>query len=159
MAQTSVRMADFPTPEIVQWAFKSRLDNIQAAMLNVKWKYYSQMLERRKQIADMYIAGLKNTPLKLPEYGEGDVIQEFIVRIGTDEERQRFKAFMDEKGIELLIRETTPNHKVKDLGLDYFNLPVTENISTDACRLPCYPELTDEEIKYICESINEFYKK
>lgn len=159
MAQTSVRMVDFPTPEIVQWAFKSRLDNIQAAMLNVKWKYYPQMLARRKEIADMYLEGLKNTPLKLPEYGDEDVIQEFIIRIGTDEERKKFKEFMDSKGIELLIRETTPNHKVKDLGLSHFDLPITESISTDSCRLPCYPELTNEEINYICESINEFYSK
>jgi len=157
MAQTSVRMADFPTPEIVHWAYKSRLDNIQASMLNVKWKYYPQLLERRKEIADLYIKGLEGLPIKLPTYGEGDVIQEFIIRIGSDEVRKKFKSFMDEKGIELLIRETTPNHKVKDLWLDHFNLPVTENISTDAVRLPCYPELLDEEIEYICKSIREFY--
>jgi dTDP-4-amino-4,6-dideoxygalactose transaminase len=66
---------------------------------------------------------------------------------------------MDTKGIELLIRETTPNHKVKDLGLDHFNLPVTENISKDACRLPCYPELTDDEIDEIINAIHEFYQK
>ena len=81
MAQTSVHMPDFPTPEVVHWAFKSRLDNIQAALLNVKWKFYSQMLERRKEIANMYCEGLKDLPLKLPEYGEGDVIQEFIIRL------------------------------------------------------------------------------
>lgn len=159
MAQTSVNMPDFPTPEVVHWAFKSRLDNIQAAMLNVKWKYYPQLLERRKEIANLYIDGLKDLPIKLPTYGDGDVIQEFIIRIGSDETRKKFKEFMDSKGIELLIRETTPNHKVKELGLDHFNLPVTENISTDAVRLPCYPELYDAEISYICKSIREFYEK
>lgn len=159
MAQTSVRMADFPTPETVEWGFKSRLDNIQAAILNVKIKYFDEFLARRKEIADMYIQGLQGLPLTLPSYGEGDVIQEFIVRIGSDDERKRLKQFMDSKGIELLIRETTPNHKVKNLGLEHFNLPVTENISTDACRLPCYPELLDEEIDYICKSLHEFYQK
>lgn len=159
MAQTSVNMPDFPTPDVVHWAWKSRLDNIQAALLNVKWKYYDRLLARRKEIADMYIAGLSGLPIKLPEYREGDVIQEFIVRIGSDEERQGFKEHMDSKGIELLIRETTPNHKVKLLGLDHFSLPVTENISKDACRLPCYPELTDEEIKEVIDAIKEFYQK
>ena len=157
MAQTSVRMSDFPTPEIVQWAWKSRLDNIQAALLNVKFKYYNELLERRKKIADMYCEGLKGLPLRLPSYGTGDVIQEFIIRIGSAEERERFKQFMDEKGIEILIRETTPNHKVKNLYLDKFSLPVTENISKDAVRLPAYPELTDEEVHYIVDSIKEFY--
>lgn len=158
MAQTSVRMDDFPTPEIVHWAFKSRLDNIQAALLNVKWKYYNQMLERRREIAKIYSGGLKDLPIKLPIYNEGDVVQEYIIRVEGDK-RYKFKEFMDYKGIELLIRETIPNHKVKLLGLDHFNLPVTETISTDAVRLPCYPELTDDEIKYIIVSIYEFYKK
>ena len=157
MAQTSVRMADFPTPEVVQWAFKSRLDNVQAALLNVKFKYYKELLERRKKIADMYCEGLKGLPLKLPTYGEGDVIQEFIIRIGSSEEREKFKQFMDSKGIETLIRETTPNHKVKNLYLDHFSLPVTESISKDAVRLPAYPELEDEEIKEIIQAIREFY--
>jgi dTDP-4-amino-4,6-dideoxygalactose transaminase len=159
MAQTSVRMADFPTPEIVNWAFKSRIDNIQAAMLNVKYKYFPKLLKRRRKIADMYCNGLKNLPLKLPNYTEEDVIQEFIIRIGTNEERQKFKKHMDKAGIEILIRETTPNHKVKDLGLEHFNLPVTENISTDAVRLPSYPELTDNEVKYIIKTIKKFYDK
>ena len=61
---------------------------------------------------------------------------------------------MDEKGVELLIRETTPNHKVKNLGLEYFNLPVTESISKDAMRIPCYPELRNDEIDFIVEFFN-----
>lgn len=159
MAQTSVRMADFPTPEIVEWAWKSRMDNIQAALLNVKFKYFDQLLARRKEIAKMYCDGLEDLPIKLPTYTDEDVIQEFIIRIGSSEERVKFKAFMDEKGIELLIRETTPNHKVKDLGLEHFNLPVTENISTDACRLPSYPELYNDEVNFIIGSIRQFYER
>lgn len=167
MAQTSVNMPDFPTPDVVHWAYKSRMDNINAAMLNVKWKYYPQMLERRKVIADMYIDGLKTLPIRLPTYGKGDVIQEFIIRlvpfVGADgtphEARPLFKEHMDSKGIELLIRETIPNHKVRLFGLDHYSLPVTENISNDAVRLPCYPELTNEEIGKIIITIHEFYAR
>lgn len=159
MAQTSVRIDDFPTPKIVRWAWKSRLDNIQAALLNIKFKYYNQFLGRRREIANMYIEGMKSLPIKLPTYNKGDVIQEFIVRIGSDIERKKFKQFMDKKGVELLIRETTPNHKVKYLHLDHFKLPVTENISRDACRIPCYPELTNREVQYIVSCVKEFYGK
>lgn len=159
MAQTSVRMKDFPTPEIVQWAFKSRIDNIQAAMLNIKYKYFPELLNRRKEIANKYCKGLKKLPIKLPDYTDEDVIQEFIIRIGSDEERKKFKKWMDEHGIEILIRETTPNHKVKELGLEHFNLPITENISTDSVRLPSYPELTNQEVKFIIKVIKEFYDK
>ncbi len=166
MAQTSVRMADFPTPEVVHWAFKSRLDNIQAALLNVKFKYYDDFLKRRREIAALYVEGLKDveiapdmysykgTRLKLPTYNEGDVVQEFIIRSIN---REDLKKYMDEKGIELLIRETTPNHKVKLLGLDHFNLPITESISNDAVRLPCYPELENEEIMHIVNCIRQFF--
>lgn len=157
MAQTSIRAGDFPTPAVVRWARRSRLDNIQAALLNVKWEYYEKMLSRRREIAEKYCEGLQGLPIKLPKYGEGDVIQEFIIRIGSDEERKRFKEHMDSKGIELLIRETTPNHKVKLLGLDHYSLPVTETISNDAVRLPCYPELYDSEIEEIITAIREFY--
>lgn len=159
MAQTSVRIADFPTPPVVHWAWKSRLDNIQAALLNVKLKYYNQFLARRKQIANMYIKGMRDLPIKLPTYGKEDVIQEFIVRIGSDLERKKFKNFMDKKGVELLIRETTPNHKLKNLYLDHFNLPVTESISKDACRIPCYPELENKEVQYIISCVKDFYGK
>lgn len=157
MAQTSVRMADFPTPEVVEWAWKSRLDNIQASILNVKFKYFNQFLERRREIANLYCEGLKDLPLTLPTYGEDDVVQEFIIRIGSDEERKDFKKWMDKSGIEVLIRETTPNHKVYNLGLDHFDLPVTENISTDAVRLPAYPEMYDEEIMIVINEIKAFY--
>ena len=102
---------------------------------------------------------MKDLPIKLPEYTDEDVIQEFILRIGSDKERERFKKHMDKKGIELLIRETIPNHKVKDLYLDHYHLPVTENISKDSSRLPCYPELTNKEINYIIKSVREFYGK
>lgn len=159
MAQTSVRMADFPTPNEVHWAWKSRMDNIQAALLNVKFKYFDELLARRKTIASMYCEGLKDCPIKLPTYTEQDVIQEFIIRIGSSEERVKFKEFMDGKGIELLIRETTPNHKVYDLGLAHYKLPVTESISTDAVRLPSYPELYNDEVNFIIGSIREFYGK
>ena len=157
MAQTSVRMADFPTPEVVHWAYKSRLDNIQAALLLVKFKYFDQMLSRRKEIADRYILGLGGLPIVLPSYRDGDVIQEFIIQVKNPVERESLKEHLNKHGIEVLVRETTPNHKVKLLGLDQFKLPITENISNGAMRLPAYPELYDSEVDEIIEAIKEFY--
>lgn len=157
MAQTSVRMDDFPTPDTVQWAWKSRLDNIQAALLLVKFKYFDEFLKRRKEIADMYLEGLKDLPITLPTYGPGDVIQEFIIRVKDTEERVSLKEFMDNRGIELLIRETTPNHKIHDLGLSHFDLPVTETISDGAVRLPAYPEMYDSEVEEIIQALKDFY--
>ena len=65
---------------------------------------------------------------------------------------------MDKRGIELLIRDTTPNHKsYKEFrGI---SLPITERHAATSVRLPIYPELKDEEVDYIVKSIRGFYKK
>jgi len=64
---------------------------------------------------------------------------------------------MDEKGVELLIRDTTPNHKLKGLAMEHFSLPVTERIAVESVRLPTYPELMDKEVKCVINCIKEFY--
>jgi dTDP-4-amino-4,6-dideoxygalactose transaminase len=69
----------------------------------------------------------------------------------------KFKKYMDKKGVELLIRDTIPNHKLKGLGMEHFNLPVTERIAGESVRLPTYPELTDKEVEYTINCIKEFY--
>ena len=64
---------------------------------------------------------------------------------------------MDKQGVELLIRDTIPNHKLKGLGMSHFRLPVTERIAVQSVRLPTYPELRDDEVKYVIDSIRKFY--
>jgi dTDP-4-amino-4,6-dideoxygalactose transaminase len=64
---------------------------------------------------------------------------------------------MDRKGVELLIRDTTPNHKLKGLKMDHFKLPVTDELATRSVRLPTYPELTNREVKYVIDAIRSYY--
>lgn len=159
----------------MDWGYNSRLDNILAATLDIKLKYYPAMLARRRAICMMYNEGLKKLdrnwmlkegkikendygifPLELPIQQKNQIYQEYIVKI---KDMWKFKAFMDKKGIELLIRDTTPNHKIyarffpKNL-----KLPVTEELATSSVRLPTYPELRNDEVKTIISAINEFYK-
>ena len=154
ITQGSVRQQDYPQPELMGWGWKSRIDNIQAAILNVKFKYLDGMLLRRMEIANRYNEAWKDLPLHLPSFPEGSVVQEYIVRTG---QREKFAAHMAERGIELLIRDTTPNHKLKGLGLEHFNLPVTESIAKEAVRIPIYPELEDDEVSYIIDSVKAFF--
>ena len=142
-------------PEIMGWGHNTRLDNIQAAVLNVKIKYIDWIIARRKKIAEEYLASLKDLPIGLPMRREGETWQEFIV---CPENREEFKNFMEKEGVELLIRDTTPNHKLKGLGLEHFNLPVTEKLAREQARLPIYPELEQEEVEYVIESIKKFYR-
>ena len=134
------------------WGYNTRLDNIQAAVLNVKFKYYPTLLKRRQEIANMYNQGLKGL-VTLPTEQPGQIIQEYIIQLKNI---WKFKKFMEKKQIELLIRDTTPNHKLPGLELAHFKLPITERMATSVVRLPCYPELTNEECKYIISCIRKF---
>lgn len=143
-------------PKIMDWGWNSRLDNIQAAILNVKFKYLNWILKRRKNIAMQYNKGLKGIKnLKLPIQYAGQIYQEYILNMPNI---YKFRKFMEKKGIELLIRDTTPNYKLKGLGLNHFNLPLTDKLASNSVRLPIYPELKDKEVKYIIKSVREFFK-
>lgn len=141
-------------PKVMGWGYNSRLDNIHAAVLNIKLKHYPQMIKRRRQIAMMYNKGLQGLPIKLPIQQEGQIYQEYIIRIS---DMWDFKQHMDYCGIELLIRDTTPMHKTLGLGLEKFKLPMTEMHAKTSVRLPTYPELTNEEVHKIIKAVREFY--
>ncbi len=141
-------------PEIMEWGYNSRLDNIQAAILNVKIKYYPAMLRRRRQIGMMYNRGLKGLLCLLPLQQPKQIYQEYIIKVKG---MWDFKKYMEKRGVELLIRDTIPNHKLKGLGLSYFKLPVTERIAVESVRLPTYPELTDKEVNYVISCIRDYY--
>ena len=102
----------------------------------------------------MYNKGLKNLPCVLPVQQPKQIYQEFIIKV---KDMQKLKKYMDEKGVELLIRDTIPNHKLKGLGMEYFNLPITERIAGESVRLPTYPELTDKEVRYVIDCVRKFY--
>ena len=144
------------TPKVMDWGWNSRMDNVQAAALNVKFQDYPWILERRKQIAMMYNDGLKDLPIKLPIQQEGQVYQEFIIRV---ENQAPFVQFMADKGVELLIRDLTPNHKLEGYALDHFSLPVTEAMASAVVRLPTYPQLKDKEVQYVIKTIRKYFKK
>jgi dTDP-4-amino-4,6-dideoxygalactose transaminase len=140
-------------PKKMGWGYNTRLDNIHAAVLNIKLKYYPQMLKRRKEICMKYNKGLEGLLMELPLQQDGQIYQEYIIRVP---DMWGFKRYMDSKGIELLIRDTTPNHKLPGLKLN-FDLPVTDNLAVESVRLPTYPELTNKEVDYIIDSIQEYY--
>ncbi|MDO8424398.1 MAG: DegT/DnrJ/EryC1/StrS family aminotransferase [bacterium] len=141
-------------PKVMDWGYNTRLDNIQAAILNVKFKYYPAMLRRRREIGMMYNKALKNLPCVLPIQQPKQIYQEYIIKV---KEMWKFKNYMNEKGVELLIRDTVPNHKLKGLGMEHFNLPITERIAGESVRLPTYPELTNKEVNYVINCVKHFY--
>lgn len=142
-------------PDVMNWGYNTRMDNIQAAILNVKFKYFPWILKRRRQIGMMYNKGLRGLPCGLPIQQSKQVYQEYIVR---PDDAIKFREYMAGKGVEVLVRDITPNHKLKGLGLEHFNLPVTEKMAKEAVRLPTYPELTDKEVVYIIKCVRGYYR-
>ena len=142
-------------PKQMIWGYNSRLDNIMAAVLDIKLKkYYRGMLARRKKICLRYHEAFKDLPLRRPILQRGQIFQEYI--IGVDD-MWRFKKFMDKKRIELLIRDTTPNHEMYEWYFGPMSLPITEAMATSAVRLPTYAELRYDEVTQIIAAVKEFY--
>src|SRR3990167_4119860 len=140
-------------PKVLGWGYNSRMDNIQAAILNVKWKYYPAMLKRRKQIGRMYNEGLYGLPIGLPIQQEGQIYQEYIIQVP---DMWELKRHMDKWRVELLIRDTTPTHKAYE-DFKGLSLPVTEQHAITSVRLPTYPEMEDKEVKYVIKAVRSYY--
>lgn len=150
---------DRKTGEIFFYGFNSRLDNIQAAILDVKLKYLPKWIERRREIAKIYqegLSGLSKVKLPPPPTRKGpyyDVYQNYVIRIKNRDELVRF---LEQKGVETIVSWRIPNHFHPALKLNYFKLPMTEELSNEVVSLPMYPELTDDQAQYVIEVIHDF---
>ena len=136
----------------------TRLDNLHAAILNMKFNYFEQWVERRRAIAKMYDEGLSGIPgLLLPRRSNHDyfdVYQNYVIRC---KKRDELVTHLQKSGVEVLISWRVPMHQQKALKLDHFKLPVTEQISAEVISLPMYPELTEEEVKFVIEAVKKFF--
>lgn len=146
--------------EIVCYGWTSRLDNLQAAVLNVKFKYLPQWIEKRRKIAEIYNRGLSVIPdIKLPPAPNSDeryfdTYQNYVLKA---QKRDGLFDFLKENGIETLIKDPIPIHYHPAVGLSYFKLPYSEQLAKEVISLPMYPELTDEQVAYVIEIVKKFY--
>jgi len=149
------------TGKILYYGFNSRLDNIQAAILNVKLKYLPKWIERRREIAKTYHEGLSDiAEVKLPQPPTTtgpyyDVYQNYVIRI---KDRDELGKFLEKNGVEIMVSWRIPNHLQPSLNLKHFSLPKTEKLSNEVVSLPMYPELTDEQVHYVIEIVHDFYE-
>ena len=130
-----------------KWGFNSRMDELQAAILNVKIWHLPEMIKRRQEIADIYDKNLLG--VILPTKRKGRVYQDYIIR--TDN-RDELAAYLKEQGIETLKNDY---HFPSDCPKP----DATVKLESKTLRLPCNDVLTDGEVLYVCEKINEFYKE
>lgn len=143
------------------WSFNSRLDNLQAAILNIKIKKIQQWNDRRRQIASTYQHKFKTLNILLPEDKEYEksVYHTFIIQ--TDQ-RDKLKDYLFTKGIDTKIHYPIPIHlqqAAKELNYKKGDFPIAEKQCQTILSLPIYPELTDEQVDYIANTVISFYLK
>ena len=130
----------------------SRIDELQAAMLDVKLKYLDADNQRRKEIASLYINKVKNPLIRIPQSDRDCVWHIFPVFCEHRDELQRFLA---EKGIETQIHYPIPPHKQRCYAAwNHLSLPVTEQIHAQELSIPCHQAMTDEEVFTIIQALN-----
>lgn len=140
----------------------SRLDEVQAALLQWELKRLDKWNARRKRLAQLYCVYLKNMPLILP--AQTDKLRErvwhlFVVR--TDQ-RDALKDFLKKKGVEAAIHYPKPIFEQAAyafLKYDARDLSETKKATETILSLPLYPEMTELEVKKVCIAIKAFYER
>lgn len=142
--------------ENIYQGLNSRLDEIQAAFLNVKLKYIQNDIEARRKVANYYLENIKNPSIILPEVlnVEAHVWHLFVIRTSKREKLQRY--FMD-SGIQTLIHYPIPPHK-QNAYEEFNNLsfPITEQIHEEVLSLPIGPLISEKEALKIVSVLNLF---
>tara|TARA_B110000008_G_C16977082_1_gene566320 strand:- start:4801 stop:5913 length:1113 start_codon:yes stop_codon:yes gene_type:complete len=142
------------------WGFNSRLDNLQAAILNFFLKKFDFIIERRRSIANQYNERLKilNSlvlpPPPLDDSNHFDIFQNYEIEVDN---RDDFREYLSSNGIGTLIQwGGNAVHEFKDLGFEQ-SLPFTEAMMRRSIMLPLNMSLTDEELDYICNTIERYF--
>lgn len=146
----------------VRWGFNSRLDNLQAAILNYKLGYYEKEIQRRREIATFYqdhlgdIEELLLPPAPDADKNYFDVYQNYEIEA---ERRDELKIFLKENGIGTLIQwNGQPVHSITSLGFPGTGLPYTEAMFKKCLMIPMNTSLQNEDLEYVCEKISKFYR-
>lgn len=138
--------------------YNSRLDELQAAILNVKFKYLDEWNRKRAEKAGIYNDLLKDTSCKLPVARDYNT-HIYHLYIIQHEKRDELIKHLKDNGVATGIYYPVPLHLqnvYKDLGYKEGDLPNAEYASKRTFAIPLYPELTLEQQKYVAEKIKEF---
>ncbi len=134
----------------------SRLDEIQAAILDVKLNHLDEDVKIRQAIAKKYIQGIKNPKIKLPNVPDFSAHAFHLFPIMC-EQRDELQKYLTEKGIGTNIHYPIPPHK-QECYKEWNNisLPVTEKIHNEELSIPMSQCLTDEQVEYVIKCLNEW---
>ncbi len=137
----------------------SRLDEMQAAFLRVKLKYLHKWNERRREIAAMYLEGIKNPQVQLPPASTPNYMHIYHIFAIRCNRRDELEAYLSGYGIGTGKHYPVPIHRQQayaDLHIPKGALPVAEEISRTELSIPIYYGLSEGEVAYIIQAVNNF---
>ena len=139
----------------------SRLDEIQAAILDVKLKYLDEDIKRRQQVAAFYYEHINNPLIELPERLEdAENVYHLFPILVKDGKRDALHDYLADKGIGTVIHYPIAPHKQECYAKEAWNvpqlhLPITEALADDELSLPISPCMSREQMEYVVRVINE----
>ena len=136
----------------------SRLDELQAGLLRVRLQHLEALQEERVKICNRYLNEIKNEKLMKPEVNKNSttVWHQFVVRCKS---RDDFKQYLEKQEIGSIIHYPIPPHlseAYQYLGYKRGDYPITERYADEVLSLPLYNGMSDEEITYVIDKINQY---
>jgi dTDP-4-amino-4,6-dideoxygalactose transaminase len=151
---------DRDTGEYHYHGYTALLDNIQAAILDVKLRYLPRWIEHRRYIAALYHKALAGIPgVGLPDWEKDDKryydgFQNYVIRVP---ERDKLRAYLKENSVETLVSWPKPMWEHLALRLGEHDLPVTEALCREVISLPMSAETTEDHVQITADLIRKFY--
>jgi dTDP-4-amino-4,6-dideoxygalactose transaminase len=149
---------DRETGEYHYHGYTALLDNVQAAVLDVKLRHLPAWIEHRRKIAEAYTRGMTGVgDLRLPPAPDAryyDVFQNYVIRT---KRRDELRAFLKENGVETLLHWPKPVWEHKALGLSDPSLPETVRICREVLSLPMSAETTPEHVEIVVDVARRFF--
>lgn len=146
--------------QIVSWGLNSRLDNLQAAILDLQLRTYDSVMTRRRYLASLYTQRLSDvSEVFLPPAPDSDpdhfdIYQNYEIEA---ERRDELKQYLKEHGIGTLIQwGGQAVHQLRALGFTQ-QLPYTDRLFTRMLMLPMNMSLSDDDVNYVCDNVRAFY--
>ncbi len=134
------------------------LDNVQAAVLDVKLRHLPEWIAHRRRIASAYHRGLSGiTQLRIPQFDEArrkDIFQNYVIRT---RDRDQLRAYLKEQGIETLVHWPKPMWEHRGLALTVPDVPETEAMCREVLSLPMSAETTEAQVDIIVAALRTFF--
>jgi dTDP-4-amino-4,6-dideoxygalactose transaminase len=150
-----------PTSGMVEaFGYNSRLDNLQAGILNAKLETFREEIDRRREIASLYdellhgVSGMTLPPAPEADSDHFDTFQNYEV---TSDRREELRQYLTDRGIGTILQwGGTPIHLFDGLGIKA-NLPYTERFFEQCFLMPMNTSLSDEDVRYVADTVVRFY--